>query len=182
MSLISQPFNPMYVKFTHSDRDYSTLYKRHMEIHSGKLKNNWIGIVGAGSFIGGVAVLALTTTWLMAFLSLLLILLWIVAPRTRLRTQGIVVFLRQKGRDDYAYHNHHGPKINWNLVEDNEIYAEAVKDWLNAVRKSNSIVINKSKWIKFLDETEKLVTEKTINPELEPDFERLNTLKELMKG
>ena len=181
MTLLSQPFNPMYVKFTHKDRDYSSLYKRYMIIHAGKTKVNWVGVIGAGLFAGGVVTLTLTTTWLMAFLSLLLILLWIVAPQTRIRNQKKRSFLRQNGKDDYRFGARSGPKVNWDLVENNVIYADAVKDWLNAVRRANSIVINQTKWTKFLDETEKLVGT-ALKPELEPDFERLNALKELMKG
>ena len=180
MTLLSQPFDPMYVKFTHQNVNYNNLYKRHMIIHSGKTKVNWFGVIGAGLFAGGVATLTLTTTWLMAFLGVLLILLWIVAPQTRIRTQKKRSFLRQNRKDDYRLSVRSGPEVNWDLAENNEIYADAVKDWLNAVRVANSIVINQTKWTKFLDETEKLVGT-TLKSELEPNFEQLNTLKELLK-
>ena len=179
MTLLSQPLDPMYVKFTNKDKDYDSIAKRYMKIHSGHTEYNWINITGAGLFTGAVATLALNMTWLMAFLGVLLILLWIIAPSTRVRTQKKLSFLRQRGSDSYAWRNKIGPDVTWSLARNNEIYGQAVSEWLAAVRISNNLVIHQSKWTQYLQDTERLVAGKTAG--LEPDFERLKILKELMK-
>lgn len=178
MSLFKENYDPSHVSFHHTDKNYRSLYKRYMLIHANDTKFNVASIAGSTAFVGGVTLLAIHTSWLLAFLGTLLIVLWMVAPRTRLRVQKKMTFVRQNGTDDYPYRTKHGPTIAWNLAETNSVYREAVTEWLSAVRTSDNISVKQEKWSKYLRETEKLVAEQT--PGLEPDFEKLKILKQLM--
>lgn len=179
MMLLTEKYDPFYVRFISWNKNYSSTYERRMVIQREEtqlsIRNNVVG----GLFISGVTTLALATTWLTAFLGVLLILSWMIFPTTRPIVRKRLDFLRQKGKDDYAYHRRYGPAVSWDLAERNPIYREAVVEWLDAVRQANSLDIKDSEWRRYLRETEVLVAKQM--PELAPNFEKLKILREIMK-
>lgn len=175
MSLLKEPYDPEWVRINEYDAAYETRYAKYMQIQMNKSKLTWskafpplaLGIV--------TGVVAFLWTPLFLLLNFITLMVWIAAPNLRPIQQITQNFLLQKGKGYWAETN--APSVNWTKYNANEFYRHGVVGWIEAVRLSGDVEVNRKDWAKYLREMEQLADKDLA---LMPDTETLKAMKEVM--
>lgn len=179
MSILKEPYRSGAVATTYHDWDHDSIAEKKITIQSNENIFNLDRLLYALALLGVTA--GLSFLWLpFLLLNLLTIAVWSIFPKTRITTQRQSTYLVQDGHDDYCRKRHIAPNINWRLYNGNQIYKDAVIEWLDAVRLTDDVKINRDDWGEYLSKTASMVVESS-GKNISPDWEKYKILKELMK-
>jgi len=180
VSIFKEPFDRAKYELSYQHKGYENIQKTYIHLHAGKTSLGPANVVisfGVFAFSVGFALL----WWPLILVNVLTMIMWILVPQTRLLTQDVHKYLHQNGTTYMGDPDLNGPAINWRKAN-HPFYQEALADWLDEVRQSKNVSINRAEWSKYFKRVDRLIKkQETMELPPGPNFDKLNALESLLE-
>lgn len=173
MNIFKEPYTPGRVRTSGRWQDRSDIAETTMYIQTDNTEVNPNSLGPAIAML--VATIGISFAWWpILFLNIIALAIWTVFPATR------PIWRERVGYQIQRFGKTRGPEVNWDLYNKNSLYQDAVKEWLEAVRSSDNLMVNWSQWNKYLTRMERLAKGPDQEKVLVPNMEYLMQLEKAM--